>query len=90
MAVDYSLLPEHMQEGARAYVETGREPGGFLEAVLTNDLVAAFGKADEINRAFMYSWAMWLFNEAPMGSWGSGAKVAAWIAKGGLGQKAVA
>jgi len=77
--VDYSKLPEHMREGAQMYVEHGLEPGGFLSAVLSNDLVGAFGKADEINFARMSDWAEWLWNEAPHRCWGSPAKVRQWI-----------
>ena len=78
MNVDYSRLPEHMQDGARGYVEHGWEPGGFLYAVLCNNLVDAFGKADGYNFDRMHVWAGWLFNEAPSDCWGSPAKVAAW------------
>ena len=82
--VDYSGLPEHMQDVAKLYIELGTPPGGFLEAVLCNRLVESFGKADQINRLAMYAWTTWLWNEAPMGSWGTPEKVDAWIAKGGL------
>ena len=77
--VNYSDLPEHMQSTAREYVESGMPPGGFLYAVLCNLLVEAFGKADRINRANMYVWAEWLYNEAPQGCWGSPEKVKSWI-----------
>ena len=77
--IDYSMLPPHMIEGARDYVENGLEPGGFLMAVLCNDLTGAFGRADSINREEMFTWASWLFNEAPSPCWGSPAKVRAWI-----------
>lgn len=82
--VDYSMLPEHMRAGARDYVER-RHPnvGGFLRAVLENDLVEAFGRADEINAAAMRDWAAWLFNEAPANCWGSPDKVRAWLAASG-------
>ena len=77
--VDYSRLPEHMQDGAREYVERGLEPGGFMLAVLCNDLTLAFGRADTINAAAMAEWARWLWNEAPSQCWGSRTKVEAWI-----------
>jgi hypothetical protein len=79
--VDYSSLPEHMQYGAREYVERGRRPGGFLLAVLRNDLVEAFGKADGTNLRAMEVWVLWLFNEAPRECWGSAEKVNAWVAR---------
>ena len=77
--VDYSELPEHMQDGAREYVERGLPPGGFLTAVLCNDLTLAVGKADADNLAAITEWARWLWNEAPSQCWGSHAKVEAWI-----------
>lgn len=79
MQIDYTGLPEHMRDGARLYIEHGVEPGGFLRAVLQNQLVEAFGRADDTNRAAMFQWAGWLYNEAPRGAWGSPEKVDAWI-----------
>jgi hypothetical protein len=67
-----------MQEAARLYIEEGEMPGGFLVAVLCNDLVEAFGKADEVNRACLWDWCLWLYNEAPMPAWGSAEKVLTW------------
>ena len=84
MDIDYSRLPDHMQDGARLYVEDGIEPGDFMFAVLCNDLIGAFGRADSINANSMRDWANWMFNEAPMGCWGSAAKVGLWVDKGGL------
>jgi hypothetical protein len=79
--VDYSILPEHMRDVARGYVERGYPPGGFLRAVLANDLVGAFGRADGPNAHCMGDWATWLFNEAPSACWGSSEKVTAWLAR---------
>ena len=78
------MLPEHMRESARAYVEVGRPPGSFLRAVLTNDLIESFGRADHINQQCMFGWATWLYNECPGNAWGSPEAVEAWIARGGL------
>lgn len=77
--VDYSMLPEYMQEPAREYVELGHRPGDFLYEVLCNNLVNAFGRADETNFDRMHVWARWLFNEAPASCWGSPEKVKAWL-----------
>jgi poly-D-alanine transfer protein DltD len=79
MQIDYTGLPKHMRDGAHLYIEHGVEPGGFLRAVLSNQLVEAFGRADETNRVAMFGWAMWLYNECPRDAWGSPAKVDAWI-----------
>jgi hypothetical protein len=81
--IDYSLLPEHMREGARLYIEQGVEPGGFMTAVLCNNLVDAFGKADDINTLYMANWVRWFYNECPSNAWGSRDKINNWI----LGKK---
>ena len=75
----YDRLPEVMQPHARAYVENHESVGGFLTAVLSNNLVDAFGYADPDNRAAMHDWCMWLFNDIPSACWGSPLKVARWL-----------
>lgn len=71
-------LPDHMRQGVRDYIEYGLPPGGFLGAVLSNQLAEAFARADSINRAAMGDWAAWLWDEAPNECWGSPATVNAW------------
>ena len=78
--VNYDCLPEHMQDGARLYIEQGIPPGGFLMAVLCNDLVGAVGRADAVNQSRLVNWALWLHNDIPMAAWGSLEKVQAWMA----------
>lgn len=80
----YERLPEHMQEGVQAYIETGRPTGDFLYAVLTNKLVETFGKADEINRRAIQAWVSWLYNDCPLEARGSEEAVEKWMAQGGL------
>ena len=85
VTIDYSRIPSHMQESVREYVERGRPlgSGSFLEFVFANDLVHAFGKADETNRAAMFEYSCFLY-AAPLGCWGSLEKVHAWQKAGGL------
>lgn len=80
--IDYSKLPEHMQDGMRLYIERGIEPGSFLYAVLCNDLMGAFGRADSVNQSRIKDYCQFLYNDAPSQSHGSAAKVNAWIEKG--------
>jgi len=77
--IDYGILPEHMRDGARHYVENHFEPGGFLQAVFENNLVRAFSLADEINEKAMRQWARFLHNEAPRRCWGSREAVQNWL-----------
>ena len=62
------------------YIENGIRPGGFLNAVLCNDLKEAIGRADYINMPLIPSYVNWLYNEAPSACWGSSQKVDSWIA----------
>ena len=79
--IDYSMLPEHMQDGMKRYVEEGIRPGDFLYLVLCNDFVRALGHADMINMARIIDYARFLYNEAPTSCWGSREKVDAWISR---------
>lgn len=80
-AINYGRLPEHCREGVRLYVEEGVPVGDFLTAVLENNLVEAFARADEVNAERMRDYADFLWNEAPSPCWGSGEKVAKWLEK---------
>lgn len=83
MTMDYSILPFHMQAEAREYIERGIQPCLFLQKVFANDLVHAFEEADDINTAYMRTYAVMLHN-APMACWGSEEKVIEWQKIGGL------
>lgn len=79
--MNYARLPEHLRGGMKRYIEQYCPTGGFLEAVLENNLVEAFGRADEVNRERMFDIVNFLYNEAPADCWGSPAKVEAWLAQ---------
>ena len=83
--IDYSIIPEHMRAGAKAYIENGVQPGGFLTAVLSNDLVMAWYHGDDINRKAMGGWAKWLWQrEIPRKCWGSKRAISDWVHHDGL------
>lgn len=83
MEIDYSIIPVHCRESMRAYIENGQPVGDFLRAVLENDMVRAFNRADDINANSMLQYAKFLY-WAPRICWGSREKVDAWIERGGL------
>jgi hypothetical protein len=84
-AANLRRLPNtNLQGGIWRYVMLGIEPGGFLRAVLENDLLESFGRADEDNRACLFGICSWMYNNAPMECRGSPAKVKAWLDKGGF------
>lgn len=72
------LVPEHMHEAVERYIEYGIPPGNFLEAVLANDLLGAFGRADSMNKNAMARWAEFVYNYLPINSHGSREIVANW------------
>jgi hypothetical protein len=74
------LIPDYMQGGLRGWIEQGIWPGGFLTAVLTNDLKEACGRADSTNIAALPNYVQFLFNYAPSGCWGSREKADKWAA----------
>ena len=75
-----SHIPEHMIDAVLMYFNEHVEPGGFLYALLANDFMEACARADEKNLAALPVWAVLLYNEAPIGSYGSPEKVKAWLA----------
>lgn len=80
----YNLLPEHMRDGMREYIEQGIAPGGFLGTVLVGDLFGAMRRADDFNLYFLQAYVRFLDNHAPPACYGSREKVRAWCANGGL------
>lgn len=82
--IDYSALPNHMQDGFRLYIEKGVPMGSFGQAFLSNDLMGAFSRADIINRNQMFELCVWLRNQAPIGCHGSPERVDEWVKIGGL------
>jgi len=72
------IKPETI-ESIKAYAETGRPTGGFLYAVLSNNLSESFGRADLENRLALYEIVQYIYHNIPADSWGSTAKVEAWL-----------
>ena len=81
---DYDQVPNsYMTEAVKRYVEEGEAVGHFLTALLSNDLVGAFSRADGSNREKMWDWVKFLWNEVPSNCWGSREQVIRWQKKGG-------
>lgn len=62
------------------YAEKGWGLGGFLTAVVENDLFEAMGKADSYNRATIHQICSYVYNELPGECWGSPETVKKWRA----------
>lgn len=79
---NYSLLNNsYLVESLTLYIERGVPTGGFLNAVLCNDLREASGRADVFNKHRIFELVQWLYNEAPSPCWGSPENVEAWLAR---------
>lgn len=81
---NWSLIPAHCRDGMRQYIEHGILTGGFLEAVLENDLRRAVERADDKNVSALPGYVRFLYNYAPAPCWGNPGKVRRWIEQGGL------
>lgn len=77
------LVPEHLRAGLMAHVMTGRPVGGFLTAVLSNDLLEAVNRADDQSFPALPKIMKFLYNYTPGPCWGSREKVDAWRKNGG-------
>lgn len=78
---DSSKIEPRFKESIDRYVSDGIPTGGFLKAVMENDLVGAIGTADadaiqNIKHIICYLW-----NEVPAPCWGSKEKVRMWLNK---------
>jgi hypothetical protein len=80
----YEELEPALRTGIVYYVTRGYEVGGFLTAVLENNLSAAVATADERSLAQLKHLMLFLWNEMPANCFGSKEKVKAWVRKGGL------
>lgn len=82
MIPNANLCPAHIRESIDAYVQQGRPPGSFLEAVLSNDLKEAIGRADGTNCALLPHIVAYVYNKVPVAFWGSPKAVKRQLARG--------
>ncbi len=83
IAQGLTLIPSQMHGAVERYLMQGIPPGSFLTAVLENDLVGSFGRADGENLEAMKGWADFIYNYLPTGCHGSPEVVDDWITSGG-------
>ncbi len=73
------MIPQYTLESLERYVKDRTPPGVFLTAVLQNNLVASFSKADAENRKALYDIVKYIYNKIPGICWGSPEKVRDWL-----------
>ena len=82
--MDRRGVPNHLRYGLAGYILWSRPVGGFLTAVLSNDLEGTILRADTDSMVGLRQLVLFLHGEAPATSWGSPEKVERW--KGTAGQ----
>jgi len=74
-------IPDYMMDGIERYVNDGIPPGGFLTAIITNDLHGAVSAADDENIKNIPAYVAYFYNKTPAACWGSIAAMNAWAKK---------
>jgi hypothetical protein len=73
------VIDEDTGEELTRYLREHCPTGSFLEAVISNDLREACGRADDRNLWHLPVLVAYLYNEAPSAAWGSRDKYENWI-----------
>lgn len=71
-------VPNHLVSGLALYVVMGIRPGGFMTAVLENDLKGAIACADANSYAGLKELVQFLYNSVPASCYGTPEKVEKW------------
>lgn len=79
MSVDYSVIPERIMNNLLGYVRGEEAPGGFLFAVLSNDLFQAVGRADQEIKPLIPLIVQYIHWEVPGVCHGSPEHVKRWM-----------
>lgn len=73
------LQNKSLAQAFHNYWNHALHPGDFAMAVLSNDLYLAAARSDNWNRDSLYSIAIWVQDNAPIGSYGSVELVKGWL-----------
>jgi hypothetical protein len=77
--INFSTGNSYLDEALENYLMYGFEPGGFLTAVLSNNLYLAAGRADSHNRERLTEIALSVYHNMPGISFGSPEAVRNWL-----------
>lgn len=77
-------IPDYMINALVDYVVFGVAPGNFLGALLSNDLMETYRRADDTNIDRIRNYVMFLYNDAPAACSGSHQRFGEWIQREGL------
>lgn len=79
-----NTIPSHMISGIKNYVLYGEKQGDFLQAVFSNDLFGAYGRADMYNKEALEHYVTLIYNYLPSSCFGNRKAVEEWSELGGL------
>lgn len=79
MSPDYKQCPSNIVHSIEKYVTQGYKPGGFLTAVLQNDLTSAVMLADKDNLVALPHIVAYVYHKVPSNCWGSKDRVNNWL-----------
>lgn len=71
-------VPEHLRDSLAHYIVRGLQPGRFVTAVLSNNLLGAFRHGDEDSLAGLRNLVTFMVDIVPGTAWGSHKHVAEW------------
>lgn len=74
-----ATLPENLRASLDRYARYGVPTGGFLRAVLENDLQTAIARADQFSLVALPAIAAYIYNCLPSDCWGGPSTVEAHI-----------
>jgi hypothetical protein len=77
-----SWIPKETKEAIERYVNAGLDPGDFLQAIMSNDLMGACKLADEHNLRAIVAIAQHVYSNVPMNCHGTKDIVRLWIELG--------
>lgn len=72
-------VPLHLQDGFILYLIHGIEPGGCITAILANDLMESFGRADFQTSYNMKQICVFIYSYTPRECHGSYERVEEWM-----------
>jgi len=76
--MDVSMIRPDVVHALDQWAEVGLLPGGFLQAVLSNNLFEAVGRVDDDNGKVLLYICQYIYNELPAACHGSPQKMKAW------------
>ena len=79
MREKYPLAPVRILDAIRRFADTHTPTGGFLNAVLENNLSEAVGRADTASQIGLFDIVRYVHWEIPGDCHGSREKVTAWL-----------